>query len=384
MQIDSPIKIIRSSTIPESLNIFCRGFLRQLAEHNYEVIAISAPGEALQTIEQRENVRTISINMERRISPLKDLISLVKLIICIHKEKPTIVHSITPKAGLLCMIASRICKVPIRIHTFTGLVFPTAKGIKQKILILTDRITCACASHIIPEGYGVKSDLEKFKITSKPLTVLGYGNLRGIDLKYYSRTIDVIESANKIRKNDCFTFIFIGRIVRDKGINELIEAFCRLNKEFSKTRLILVGHFESEIDPISKTSNNAIKANNSIEFVGYQSDIRPWLAASDVFVFPSYREGFPNVVIEAGAMGVPSIVTDINGSREIIINNENGCIIPPQDSNALYEMMKKFLLNNDQTLRMASNARSLIENRFEQSFVRNCQLNYYKSLLKNL
>ena len=164
----------------------------------------------------------------------------------------------------------------------------------------------------------------------------------------------------------------------------MIEAFCRLNKEFSKTRLILVGHFESEIDPISKTSNNAIKANNSIEFVGYQSDIRPWLAASDVFVFPSYREGFPNVVIEAGAMGVPSIVTDINGSREIIINNENGCIIPPQDSNALYEMMKKFLLNNDQTLRMASNARSLIENRFEQSFVRNCQLNYYKSLLKNL
>lgn len=214
MQIDSPIKIIRSSTIPESLNIFCRGFLRQLAEHNYEVIAISAPGEALQTIEKRENVRTISINMERRISPLKDLISLVKLIICIHKEKPTIVHSITPKAGLLCMIASRICKVPIRIHTFTGLVFPTAKGIKQKILILTDRITCACASHIIPEGYGVKSDLEKFKITSKPLTVLGYGNLRGIDLKYYSRTIDVIESANKIRKNDCFTFIFIGKIGR--------------------------------------------------------------------------------------------------------------------------------------------------------------------------
>ena len=384
MQIDSPIKIIRSSTIPESLNIFCRGFLKQLSEHNYEVVVISAPGEALQTIEKCENVRTISINMKRRISPLNDLISLIQLILCIHKEKPTIVHSITPKAGLLCMIASWICKVPIRIHTFTGLVFPTASGIKQKILILTDKITCACASHIIPEGHGVKSDLEKFKITSKPLSVLGYGNLRGIDLKYYSRTTDIVESANKIRKKDCFTFIFVGRIVRDKGINELIEAFCKLNQEYSMTRLILVGNFEDEIDPISETSINAIKNNSSIQYVGYKSDVRPWLVASDVFVFPSYREGFPNVVIEAGAMGLPSIVTDINGSREIIINNENGSIIPPQNTNALYKKMKEFLLNKEYTLQMASNARTLIEHRFEQSFVRDCQLNYYKSALNNL
>ena len=150
------------------------------------------------------------------------------------------------------------------------------------------------------------------------------------------------------------------------------------------TRLILVGNFDDEIDPISETSINSIKTNNSIQYVGYQSDVRPWLVASDVFVFPSYREGFPNVVIEAGAMGLPAIVTDINGSREIIINNENGSIIPPQNTNALYEKMKEFLLNKEYTLQMASNARTLIEHRFEQSFVRDCQLNYYKSALNNL
>ena len=181
------IKLIRTSTVPGSLNTFCRGLLRELREQGgYEVVAVSSPGDALREIEEREGVRTVAVPMERHISPLRDLKSLLGLISVFRKEKPTMVHSMTPKAGLLSMMAAWFCRVPVRVHTFTGLVFPTATGLTQKILILTDRITCACATHIVPEGEGVKNDLANYRITKKPLKVLGHGNVRGIDLDHLS------------------------------------------------------------------------------------------------------------------------------------------------------------------------------------------------------
>lgn len=280
------------------------------------------------------------------------------------------------------MMAAWFCRVPVRVHTFTGLVFPTAIGLTQRILILTDRITCACATHIVSEGEGVKNDLVNYRITKKPLKVLGHGNVRGIDLDHFDPQRNEVQAeAAKIRKPGIFTFIFVGRLVRDKGINELVEAFERLNKEYPNTRLILVGRQEPELDPLKPETIAKIDNNKNIEAVGQQSDVRPWLAASDAFVFPSYREGFPNVVIEAGAMGLPSIVTDINGSREIIIEDKNGTIIPPRDADALYLAMKTFLEHSDSRAKMATNARPLIASRYEQSYVRHCLMEYYHEIL---
>lgn len=377
------MKLIRASTVPGSLNTFCKGLLKDLHENEgYDVVAISSPGEALAEISQRESVKTIAVPMERHISPFKDLISLIKLIRVIRKEKPDMVHSITPKAGLLSMIAAWICRVPVRLHTFTGLVFPTSKCITQKILILTDRITCACATHIHPEGEGVKNDLIKFRITQKPLKVLGHGNIRGIDLTYFNPNLPEVQSeADKIREPGLFTFIFIGRLVRDKGINELIKGFKKLNKEYPDTRLILVGTEERELDPLLSETIDEIDKNSSIEAVGRKKDVRPWLAASDALVFPSYREGFPNVVIEAGAMELPSIVTDINGSREIIEDGKNGIIIPPRDVNVLYNAMKRFVEYPDTVKTMGDFSRPMIASRFEQSFVQQCLKDYYKEII---
>jgi glycosyltransferase involved in cell wall biosynthesis len=262
-------------------------------------------------------------------------------------------------------------------------VFPTATGIKQKILILTDRITCACATHIVPEGEGVKNDLINYRITNKPLKVLGYGNIRGIDLNHYSRTSEVMQKAQTIRKDGVFTFLFIGRVVRDKGINELIEAFEKINQLHPDTRLLLVGRFENSLDPISPKAYETITSHPNIEAVGNQNDVRPWLAASDAFVFPSYREGFPNVVIEAGAMHLPSIVTDINGSREIIIEGQNGTIIPPRDANALFNAMQRFIEEPQKTTLMASQARDAVASRFEKGFVKKCLFDYYNEILKS-
>lgn len=377
------MKLIRTSTVPGSLNTFCRGLLSELQQEGYEVIAVSSPGDALEEIHEREGVKTYAVQMERRIAPFSDLKSLWGLIKVFHHEKPDMVHSITPKAGLLSMIAAWICRVPIRLHTFTGLVFPTATGIKQKILIATDRLTCACATHIVPEGEGVKQDLIKFNITKKPLKVLGYGNIRGIDLKHFSADLPEVQlQANKIRNNDVLTFIFIGRLVGDKGINELIDAFSKLNKQQPHTRLLLVGRFEHDLDPLKPETLAEIDRNPSIEAVGQQNDVRPWLAASDVFVFPSYREGFPNVVIEAGAMGLPSIVTDINGSREIIVDGQNGIIVPPRQSDRLLLAMEKFITDKDLKTKLASEARQMIVDRFEQSFVRKCLKEYYNEISK--
>ena len=373
-------KIIRTSTVSTSLNTFCRGTLRRLAQ-TYDVVAVSTPDAELDEMAEREGIRVIGVPMRRPIAPLRDIVSLWRLIRVFRRERPTMVHSITPKAGLLSMIAAWICHVPVRLHTFTGLVFPTATGLKQRILMLTDRITCACATHIVPEGEGVKADLINYNITRKPLQVLGYGNVRGIDLNHYRRSPEVMTAAQSISRSDVFTFVFVGRVVRDKGINELVEAFVRLHQAEPATRLILVGRFEDNLDPVSGKTRLAIERCDAIEAVGSQSDVRPWLAAADALVFPSYREGFPNVVIEAGALDLPSIVTDINGSREIIVHGKNGVIVPPRNAQALLQAMTQFVQNPQATQAMAANARQMIASRFEKSFVEQCLMDYYKEIL---
>lgn len=373
-------KIIRVSTVPGSLSGLLKGQLRMLSE-NYEVIGLSSPGEALKVVREREGIRVIAVPMERRISVWKDLISLWRLWRVFMKEKPDMVHSITPKAGLLSMLAAKLAGVPVRMHTFTGLVFPTSEGLIQKILIWTDRLTCACATNVNPEGEGVKRDLIAYKITRKPLHVIANGNVNGIDVEYFKPSEELRQEAQCIMKERVFTFVFIGRIVRDKGINELVTAFERLYKENSAIRLIVVGAFEEKLDPVLPEVKGIMQSCPGIEMVGYQKDVRPFLLASDVLVLPSYREGFPNVVMQAGAMGLPCIVTDINGCNEIIIPNENGIIIPPKNEEALYEAMKYAVEHPEEMKKMGEKARPLIVNRYEQHIVWNALLEEYKELL---
>lgn len=373
-------RIIRSSTVPDSLNVLLRGQLRILAE-KYEVVGLSSPGKALDEVHEREGVRVIAVPMERRISVWKDLVSLWRLWRVFMKEKPDMVHSVTPKAGLLSMLAAKLAGVPVRMHTFTGLVFPTAKGLKQKILIWTDRLTCACATYVNPEGKGVKRDLEAYKITRKPLHVIANGNVNGIDIDYFKPTEELRQEARSMMKGCVFTFVFIGRVVRDKGINELVKAFEKLYRENPAVRLVVVGQFEEKLDPVLPEVKEMMQNCLEIEMVGYQKDVRPFLLASDVLVLPSYREGFPNVVMQAGAMGLPCIVTDINGCNEIIVPNENGMIIPPKNEEALYGAMKYAVEHSREMKKMGERARPLIVNRFEQHIVWEALLVEYKKLL---
>lgn len=372
-------KIIRATTVPISLNVFCNGMLKELLE-KYEVVAVSSPGEDLDIVASREGVRTIAVPMERHISLFEDLKSLCRMISVFRKEKPYMVHSMTPKAGLVCMIAAWLTRVPVRVHTFTGLVWPTATGMKRRILMTTDKILCACATHVIPEGKGVMNDLRNGGITDKPMKVLGYGNVKGVDMKSLdpTRFLHIQKDASK------FTFVFVGRIVGDKGVNELVEAFTMLQAKYQQARLVLVGPSEAHLDPVSPITLDRIKANPAIEAVRpkFGDDLLVEFMKADCHVLPSYREGFPNTPLESGALGLPNIVTDINGAREIVINEENGLVVPPKDVKALYDAMERMLTDNDLRAKMTKNARPMIASRFEVGFVRKCLYEFYDEIMK--
>lgn len=373
-------KIIRTSTVAMSLNLLLKGQLKFLSKH-YDVVAVSGYDNDLEEVKSREEVTIKDIKMERAISPFKDLISLYKLYRYFKKEKPTIVHSITPKAGLLSMMAAKYARVPIRIHTFTGLIFPSKSGLFQKLLIVMDKVLCWHATHIFPEGNGVKQDLDRYQITTKPLKILANGNVNGIDIEYFNpENVNLEEKQNlknvlNLSEKD-FVFIYVGRLVKDKGLNELVQAFSKIKDE--NVKLLLVGPFENELDPLKPETISEIKDNPNIVSVGYQKDVRKYYAISNVLVFPSYREGFPNVVLQAGAMQLPSIVTNINGSNEIITHNKNGLIIPVQNSDAIFAAM--LFMMNENIEDMSKHARIMIENRYKQQLVWESLLKEYKEL----
>lgn len=374
-------KIIRVSTVADSLNELLRGQLRMLSK-KYNIVGVASPGKHLKELGEREGIKVIAVPMERRIALFRDVMSLWHLFRVFRKEKPDMVHSITPKAGLLSMLAAKLAGVPVRMHTFTGLVFPASTGWKQYLLICMDRLTSACATHINPEGEGVKRDLIRYNITKKELNVWANGNVNGIDIEYFSRTPSVEAEAQKYRDNNVFTYIFVGRLVKDKGINELVAAFCQLYKEDHRIRLLLVGGFEKHLDPVLPEIETEIYNHPGILFVGFQHDVRPYFACADVFILPSYREGFPNVVLQAGAMGVASVVTDINGSNEIVIPNVNGLIIPSRDKNALYKVMKYCKENVEFVKDMGRRSRPLVVRKFKQQIVWDAILQNYEKILK--
>lgn len=285
---------------------------------------------------------------------------------------------------MLSLIAAKITGVPHRIYYVTGLRYQGASGLFRFILMTMERISCFCATKVIPEGNGVKQTLYQDHITSKPLEVIHHGNINGKDTTYWS-VEQSPESRAGVRKRlglkeDDFVFVFVGRIVNDKGMHELVSAMQRLNKDYPQCKVILVGRFEPDLDPLLLEDEKYLQSSDSIISVGLQMEVRPYYAAADALVFPSYREGFPNVVLEAGAMELPSIVTDINGCNEVIEEGVNGVIIPSRNADALYAAMKEFLDNPEKVKVMARSARKEIQEKYEQKDVWNAYLKMYNSL----
>lgn len=365
--------------MPISLATLLKGQHEFFLRNNFEVLTASADGPEVKQILQA-GVGHQVIPMTRQITPWRDLQALFQLIRLIKEFKPNIVHTHTPKAGLLGMLAAFICKVPVRMHTIAGLPWMEAKGVKKKLLKITERVTYSCSTGVYPNSFQLRDFLKhELKFKADKMRVIGHGSSNGIDVRHFSR--EAITEQKLIREKldiaaDDFVFCFIGRLVRDKGISELVDAFQRL--AHTNAWLLLVGHQEPDLDPLPAATLSAIKNNRRIIEAGFQADVRPWLTASDVFVFPSYREGFPNVVMQAACMELPCIVSNINGCTEIIQHGQSGLIVPVKDVHALRYAMEQMAIDKSSASQMGKIGRAYVAAHFDQQVVWNELLNEYK------
>lgn len=369
----NPPRLLRITTVPVSLKLLLEGQMNYFMEHGFELRAVSADGPEVRDLAQ-SGIRHTIVPMTRKITPVRDLVALVRLIRIIREFQPDIVHTHTPKAGLLGMIAAWICRVPIRFHTVAGLPLMESTGWKKRLLLMTERITYACATHVFPNSEGLKRYIEKAVVISTPMRVIGKGSSNGIDTAFFSRTPEVMTHARSIRAQNNIgdheiVFSFVGRIVRDKGISEIIQAFRRLSETHEHIRLFLIGPFEQDLDPLTDDELMYLHSNPRVVLAGFQKDVRPWLAASDVFVFPSYREGFPNVVMQACCLEVPCIVSDINGCNEIITHKKTGLIVPVKDVEVLLESMQLLLRDGVLRSNFAKAGRAFVTDNFERQHV---------------
>src|SRR5690554_5418538 len=400
-----PVKLLRVTTVPSSLKMLLKGQHRFLNQNGFSVMGVASSGNELNEVHTTEGIPVVMLEMTRTISPLKDLRALYNFYKLCKKEKPMIVHSHTPKAGVVGMLGAKLAGVPIRLHTVAGLPLMEATRSKRKLLNFVEKLTYSSATKVYPNSRGLHDFIlnQKFAQPNK-LKVLASGSSNGIDTSFFSpdmvseETKDELRAQLNLKPND-FVFVFVGRIVGDKGINELVEAFRmmtgrlgeevtgRLGEEVTGrkgdgVKLLLVGSPETELDPLKTETLQEIERNPNIISVGFQKDVRPYFAISNALAFPSYREGFPNVVMQAGAMGLPSIVSNINGCNEIIEEGVNGTIIPAKDVKALRVTMQKISSDKMFYNKLQINARNMIQSRYEQQVVWDALLKEYKTLLQ--
>lgn len=378
-------KLVRITTIPLSLEKLLEGQLSFMNDH-FEVIAVSAEKERLKKYGENNKVRTFWVEMTRAITPLKDLRSLWRLYKFLKKEKPFIIHSHTPKAGIIGMLAGKMAGVPVRLHTVAGLPLLEVKGAKRKLLDGVEKLTYKLATRVYPNSFELKKIILQLKYAEEAkLKVLGEGSSNGIDTTYFDPSIFEKDEKLKIKEElgipeEDFVFIFVGRLVSEKGINELVTAFSQLHQTHPSISLLLVGPFEQELDPLSDEVLQLIKSHPKIFTTGYQEDVRPYFSIGNVLTFPSYREGFPNVVMQANAMGLPAIVTNINGCNEIIQDGLNGKIVSAKSISELKVAIKELLEDSSLRSKLTQNARKLIQMKYERTQFWQILLKEYKEL----
>jgi len=378
-------KLIRITTVPISIEKLLENQPKYFSKF-FDITIVSSDKSGLEKLGKKQGVKTFCLPLTRKITPFKDIIAIFKLYFFLKREKPKIVHSHTPKAGFVGMTASFFAGVPIRMHTVAGLPLMERKFIKKKVLIFVEKLTYLFASNIYSNSKKLMEYILSKKFCSeKKIKTLANGSSNGIDTKYFSDNISLknkkkLLNTLKILKND-FVFCYVGRVVKDKGINELVSAFNELNLKNKNCKLIIVGKIENETDPISKSSMGIINKNNNILLTGFKNDVRPYLAIGNCFVFPSYREGFPNVLMQAGAMNLPCIATNINGCNEIIQDNINGFLIPPKNIDALFKAMQK-IMDKKLIIKLSKNCRFMIKEKYDQKIFWKKLLIEYNNLVK--
>jgi glycosyltransferase involved in cell wall biosynthesis len=344
------VKLLHVTTVPETLN-FLRGQVEYMKRRGFEVHALSSPGEFLQQFGDREQVTVHAIAMPRRITPLQDLIAVFHLWQCLRRIRPQIVHASTPKGGLLGIISAWLAGVPVRIYHMRGLPLMTATGYKRFLLWWSEKVSCLLAHQIICVSHSLRDvALSEGLCPASKIKVLLGGSSNGIDaLGRYNPTRFDASVGQKTRRQygipaDALVVGFVGRLVRDKGITELVDAWNVLREEFPKLHLLVVGPFEPQ-DPVPPEAEQVLRNDERIHLTGIIHNTSPLYAAMDILTLPTYREGFPNTPLEAAAMQLPIVTTRIPGCIDAVQDGVTGMLVPPRNAQALAEAIRTYLNN---------------------------------------
>lgn len=342
------MKLIQAVTVSESL-IFMKGQVKYLNSLGYEVKVMSSHGENVRRFEEREGTQVIVNEMEREISLAKDMQSLIRSIQIIRREKPEVVNASTPKAGLLVMLASYICRVPVRIYTIRGLRVETTSGLKRKILLAAEKVAATSATHCLAVSDSLKDRVVEFGIAPEDkISVLGKGSGDGFEIARFQKTPSGQKEIDAKRleyglAEEHLVLGFVGRMTKDKGIAELVSSFVALHGKYPNLRLLLVGDYE-EGDMVDAETRQEIRDNPNIVHTGFQSDPVPFYHLMDVFVFLTKREGFGNVSIEAALSGVPVVVSNVTGAKDTIHDGVTGFLVNNEDQNDVMEKLELLIL----------------------------------------
>lgn len=380
-------KLIRITTVPMALRYLLPGQMHFMAANGFDVLMISADGKELPEVLEKEQCRHIVVPMTRKITPLQDLKCLFKLIRIFRKEKPDIVHTHTPKAGLLGMLAARICTVTTRIHTVAGLPLMVETGFKYRLLKFIEKLTYTSANHVWPNSKSLMQIITEKKLCREDkLHIIAKGSTNGININRFNRDILDEKIISEIKEQVNFSsdnryLLCIGRLVKDKGIVELVHVFTELQKTNKGLILVLVGEYEAALDPLPADTLHEIEMNPFIIHIGWTNQVEYYMELADFFVFPSHREGFPNVLLQAGAMGLPIVCSHITGNIDIVTNNETGLIFDKGNEQQMLKLLQYALTHPQHMQSMAKRLQNDIKENYRQENIWQNMLEAYKTLV---
>ena len=381
------LRICRIATVPFFFQNHLREQICATVAAGHEVTLVSSSGQEVSLLTGIPGIRFYHVEIPRKISLKHDLLALWELFKLFHRERYDIVHSATPKAGMLTAMAAYLARIPVRLHTFTGQPWMEMHGILRYVAKIGDKVTASLNTQCYADSFSQREFIiEEQVATSKQIRVIGAGSLAGVDLHRFN------PEAWATRKDSILADLginpgakvitFIGRLTKDKGIDELVMAFVSLRNSGLECVLLLVGPKETDWSRLSINVRYIIENNSGIHCVGYSSEPERYLAVTDIFCLPSYREGFGNVVIEAAAMGVPSVGTDIVGLRDAVVDGVTGLLVAPKDVDALIKGLEKLLDNPQMRLEMSQRAISRVRHEFDSTIVSAEILNEYDRLAR--
>lgn len=386
---EKPVRLVHITTIPETL-YFLTGQVSFMKSRGLEVHALSSPGDDLGKFGRQEGIAVHAVEMPRRITPVQDLIAIRRLWRSLRAIKPQIVHAHTPKGGLLGMISAWLARVPVRVYHVHGLPFVTATGVKRTLLRLSERASCLLATQVYSVSHANRDVITAEGLCSpRKIKVLLNGSINGLDAagRFNPERVGVDAGQGTRAQYGIPTGAtvlgFVGRIVRDKGLIELAEAWQTLRIDFADLHMLVVGPFEPQ-DPVPDAVKTMLQTDERIHLAGMvgPDEMPAFYAAMDLLVLPTYREGFPYVPMEAAAMGLPVVASRVPGCTEAVQDGVTGTLVPARDAAALTAALRQYLENPDLRHQHGQAGRARMLRDYLPEALWNAQYEEYVALLR--